>query len=93
MIKPTNDGDFAPASGTVRQDTTLRAQAQNVLRNAILDGYFKTGQKLVERELCELTGASRSILREALVNHARTRATSEISSSVACSMSVSDTPR
>lgn len=52
----------------VRSDTTLRAQVQNRLRIAILDGQFKAGQKLVERELCELTGASRSILREALVN-------------------------
>ena len=51
-----------------RQDTTLRAQVQNKLRNAILDGQFKARQKLVERELCELTGASRSILREALIN-------------------------
>jgi DNA-binding GntR family transcriptional regulator len=51
-----------------QNDTTLRNRAQNLLRNAILDGKFKAGQKLVERELCELTGASRSSLREALVN-------------------------
>ena len=38
------------------------------MRNAILDGRYPAGQKLVERELCELTGASRSILREALVS-------------------------
>ena len=50
------------------QDTTLRARAQAVLRNAILDGHFVAGQKLVERELSLLTGASRSILREALVH-------------------------
>ena len=52
----------------ITHDTTLRAQAQNTLRNAILNGRFKAGQKLIERELCELTGASRSILREALIN-------------------------
>jgi DNA-binding GntR family transcriptional regulator len=45
----------------------LRSKVQRQLRNAILDGRYSAGQKLVERELCELTGASRSILREALV--------------------------
>jgi len=48
-------------------DETLRNRVQRRLRSAILDGYYQAGQKLVERELCELTGASRSILREALV--------------------------
>jgi DNA-binding GntR family transcriptional regulator len=46
----------------------LRTQVEERLRNAILDGRYRAGQKLVERELCELTGASRSILREALVS-------------------------
>ena len=49
------------------RDGTLRNKVQGQLRNAILDGHYEAGQKLVERELCELTGASRSILREALV--------------------------
>jgi GntR family transcriptional regulator, trigonelline degradation regulator len=48
-------------------DETLRNRVQRELRAAILDGRYQAGQKLVERELCELTGASRSILREALV--------------------------
>ncbi len=48
-------------------DETLRSRVQRELRSAILDGRYAAGQKLVERELCELTGASRSILREALV--------------------------
>ena len=51
-----------------RDESTLRAGTQDALRNAILDGKFKAGQKLVERELCEFAGASRSILREALVS-------------------------
>lgn len=50
------------------RDTTLRARAQALLREAILDGHFTAGQKLIERELSLLTGASRSILREALVH-------------------------
>ena len=51
-----------------QQRGTLRTQVEARLRNAILDGRYAAGQKLVERELCELTGASRSILREALVS-------------------------
>jgi DNA-binding GntR family transcriptional regulator len=49
-------------------DETLRSRVQRELRSAILDGRYRAGQKLVERELCELTGASRSILREALAS-------------------------
>ncbi len=60
--------DQLVSSGINSESTTLRAQVQEVLRSAILEGRFKAGQKLVERELCELTGASRSILREALIN-------------------------
>ncbi len=52
---------------TPRLDTTLREKARLALRDAILDGRLKAGEKLVERELCVLTGASRSALREALV--------------------------
>jgi len=58
----------ADTTGTIRRDTTRRTQARNQLRNAILDGRYAAGQKLVERELCELTGASRSVLREALAS-------------------------
>jgi DNA-binding GntR family transcriptional regulator len=36
------------------------------LRNAIMSGTFKPGQRLVERELCEMTGVSRPSIREAL---------------------------
>ena len=46
----------------------LRARVENTVRGAIFDGVYPAGNKLVERELCELTGASRSILREALVS-------------------------
>ena len=66
MMSATKHQTSIPTE-TVRPDPTLRAHIQNVLRNAILDGQFKAGQKLIERELCELTGASRSILREVLV--------------------------
>lgn len=44
----------------------IREQVLANLRGAVLDGRFGPGQRLVERELCELTGASRSSVREAL---------------------------
>lgn len=66
-----------PAVGAAPLDTartpaqahgTQRARVEREVRNAIFDGRYPTGFKLVERELCELTGASRSILREALAS-------------------------
>lgn len=47
-------------------ESSLRETTQAWLREAILGGRYKAGEKLIERELCELTGASRSVLREAL---------------------------
>lgn len=47
---------FAP----VRHQTVIN------LRNAITTGIFKPGESLIERELCELTGVSRTSVREAL---------------------------
>jgi len=46
--------------------TTTRERTVAALRRAILDQHFKPGDRLVERELCELTGVSRTSLREAL---------------------------
>ncbi len=45
---------------------TLRAQVENHLRAAIVSGKLKPGEKLIERELCEMLGVSRPSLREAL---------------------------
>ncbi len=45
---------------------TLRSQVENHLRQAIVSGQLKAGEKLVERELCEMMGVSRPSLREAL---------------------------
>ncbi|MDE2573012.1 MAG: GntR family transcriptional regulator [bacterium] len=44
----------------------LRQQITENLRRAITEGRFLPGQRLVERELCELTGVSRTSIREAL---------------------------
>src|ERR1700757_472441 len=45
---------------------TVRAMVARKLREAIMSGTFKPGQRLVERELCEMTGVSRPSIREAL---------------------------
>lgn len=49
-----------------RQNASLRIQVEDKLRHAISSGRFKPGQRLVERELCELIGVGRTSIREAL---------------------------
>jgi DNA-binding GntR family transcriptional regulator len=49
-----------------RSTVSLRQQVIDVLRQAITDGRFLPGSRLVERELCTLTGVSRTSVREAL---------------------------
>lgn len=44
----------------------VREQVLRNIRAAILDRTFVPGQRLIERELCELTGVSRTSVREAL---------------------------
>lgn len=44
----------------------VRQQVAEALRTAITSGRFEPGQRLVERDLCELTGVSRASIREAL---------------------------
>jgi GntR family transcriptional regulator, trigonelline degradation regulator len=46
--------------------TTVRDQAVDNLKQAILSGFLQPGQKLVEKELCEMCGVSRTSIREAL---------------------------
>lgn len=50
----------------VRQAATFRRQVEDKLRGAIASGRFQPGQRLVERELCELIGVGRTSIREAL---------------------------
>lgn len=45
---------------------TLRGHVENFLRKAIMTGRFLPGERLIERELCELLQVSRPPLREAL---------------------------
>lgn len=49
-----------------RQAASLRLLVEDKLRGAIASGRFKPGQRLVERELCDLIGVGRTSIREAL---------------------------
>ncbi len=50
----------------VRVAAPLRQQVLEKIRDAIAIGQFAPGSRLVERELCEITGVSRTLIREAL---------------------------
>ena len=56
----------APSLAVARDTPTLRELTTAKLREAILALHFKPDQHLVERELCEQTGVSRTSVREAL---------------------------
>lgn len=50
----------------VPRAVSLRQQVTDSLRESILSGNLRPGQKLIERELCEEMHISRTVLREAL---------------------------
>lgn len=50
----------------VRETKTLRELTLDKLRDAIVQGYFPPGARLVERTLCDELGVSRTIVREVL---------------------------
>jgi DNA-binding GntR family transcriptional regulator len=49
-----------------KERETLREKTVERLREAILNQFFSPGDRLIERKLCELTGVSRTSVREAL---------------------------
>jgi DNA-binding GntR family transcriptional regulator len=49
-----------------RVDVSLKKQVIDGMRKAVVGGSFLPGQKLVERELCQLFDVSRSLMREVL---------------------------
>jgi len=51
--------------GSLLKPVTLRGQVEGYLREAIVSGRFKPGERLVERELCAHMRISRPSLREA----------------------------
>lgn len=61
-------GKRAELQSTLRIDDvpTVRSMVAQKLREAIMSGTLKPGQRLIERELCEMTGVSRPSIREAL---------------------------
>ena len=50
----------------VTRPTTLRDQVVGRLREAITQGDFPPGARLIERHMCELLGVSRTLVREGL---------------------------
>lgn len=50
----------------VKVAAPVRQQLVDTLRRAIFEFKFLPGEKLIERELCEMTGVSRTSLREGL---------------------------
>lgn len=68
---PRLDGLFSDAGSLSRMQVQrvaapLREQVVDALREAILDFRLKPGQRLIERELIEQTGVSRTTIREVL---------------------------
>ena len=49
-----------------KKNATLRGLVEDKLREAIAEGVFEPGKRLIERELCETMGVGRTSVREAL---------------------------
>lgn len=45
---------------------TLRDMVQSRMREAIIDGHFAPGERLIERPLCDQLGVSRTVIRETI---------------------------
>lgn len=62
-----NDAEMPSLAAQIgRVAAPLRTQVLDVLREAILTMRFAPGQRLIERELIDLTGVSRTTIREVL---------------------------
>ncbi|OZM81637.1 GntR family transcriptional regulator [Pseudonocardia sp. MH-G8] len=62
-----NDAELPSLASQIgRVAAPLRTQVLDVLREAILTMRFAPGQRLIERELIDLTGVSRTTIREVL---------------------------
>lgn len=56
----------APTIAIKKHAAPLRQQVLEALREAIVSGRLAPGQRLTERELIEMTGVSRTVIRESL---------------------------
>ncbi len=61
-----SDLETAFAGRSVQRVSLVRDQVAGLIREAITAQRFQPGELLVERELCDATGASRASVREAL---------------------------
>lgn len=61
-----SDTDQGLSLGIQRVAAPLREQVLDLLRQAIVDNRLKPGQRLIERELVEQIGVSRTTIREVL---------------------------
>ncbi|UJQ96078.1 GntR family transcriptional regulator [Mariluticola halotolerans] len=68
MTNATSDASGSPLDslGIVTAPVLVREQALDRLRDAIINGQFAPGTRLIERELCEAMGVSRTSIREVL---------------------------
>ncbi|MES2185720.1 MAG: GntR family transcriptional regulator [Pseudomonadota bacterium] len=68
--KPTPSAPTAAAADrdfrVIRIAAPLRHSVVESIRNAIATGRFVAGERLTEKELCEMIGVSRTLVREAL---------------------------
>lgn len=67
MSEPMAEDAVKPRSYLVnRKAASLRQSVIENIRAAIALGHYQPGQRLPERDLCQLTGVSRTLVREAL---------------------------
>ena len=67
---PDEEGAIDPVELSIprieRSAAPLRQNVVDALRTAIVEGRLAPGARLTERELIEMTGVSRTVIREAL---------------------------
>lgn len=61
-----NDSVLDQEFKVVRVAAPLRQSVIASIRNSIAVGRFKSGDRLIERDLCEMTGVSRTVVREVI---------------------------
>ncbi len=66
LINTTTKEGMNTNRQVLRPVSTLRQQVIEGLRLCITDLTFRPGDRLIERELCEMLGVSRTLIREAL---------------------------